>query len=185
MPNPLRVIVPGGIYHIWTHGSDERPLFVYDDDRRMFLALLANVVKAHDLTCIAWCQMTNHHHLVIQTPDESLPTALQELHGCYSCAFNRSHGRSAHLFRNRYGSRLIESDEDLLGACRYVAHNPCEAGMCRDPADWPWSSYRVSIGREPPPPFLADDAIGDALGGGEGWRDRYTRFVEGLPFAAL
>ena len=184
MPNALRIIVPGGIYHIWTHGSDERPLFLFDDDRRMFLALLGNVVRSHELTCIAWCLMSNHHHLVVQTPHEGLPSAFQELHGCYSRAFNKIHGRSAHLFRNRYGSRLVESDADLLGVCRYVAYNPVEAGLCREPADWPWSSYRASVGIDSPLPFLADDAIGDALGGGD-WRERYRRFVEALPFVAV
>lgn len=183
MARPPRVIVPDGIYHVWTRGSDRRLLFVLDADRRRFLARLEAALRTYQLACIAYCLMGNHYHVVVQTPDERLSRALQELHTGYSREFNQIHERSAHLFRNRFGARLVESDSDLLGVCRYLAYNPVEAGFCEEPVDWPWGSYRASVGVDPPPPFLVESPLRDAVGGGAGWRERYREFVESVEIA--
>lgn len=182
MPRPPRILVPDGIYHVYTRGSDRKPLFLFDWHRLLFLERLAKIFERHELGCIAYCLMGNHYHAIVKTPDARLSCALQQLHTQYSRDFNRSEGRSAHLFRQRFRSRLIEGDADLLGACAYLAHNPVEAGLCGNPGDWPWSSYRASAGYQPTPAFLTDDAVGDAIGGGSDWRARYRDFIERRPF---
>ena len=172
-----RVFIPNGIYHVASHGSDERPLFVYDADRRAFLERLAEVVARYELSCLSYCLMGNHYHQIVQTPDERLSAALKDLHGGYSREFNRTHSRRSHLFRNRFFAELIDDDAYLLQACRYVVLNPVRAGLCREPSDWPWSSYRSSAGIDPAPRFLSESLLRDACGGGENWRARYRDFV--------
>ena len=71
--------------------------------------------------------------------------------------FNHRHGRRGHLFEERYGSALLRSEEHLLSAARYIALNPVRAGLCHDPADWPWSSHRATAGFAPRPRFLVTD----------------------------
>jgi putative transposase len=122
--------------------------------------------------------MGNHYHLIVQTPDQRLSKAMQQLNRDYSRRFNTIHGRSAHLFRNRFMAQLIDSDPYLLMACRYVAHNPVRVGLCDVPSDWKWSSYRANVGIEKAPRFLDERLIGGMLGGGERWRDRYRELVE-------
>jgi REP element-mobilizing transposase RayT len=178
MPRLPRVFVPGGVYHVWSHGSDRRPLFVFDADREAFLKRLSSVVKEFELGCVAWCLMSNHYHVVIQTPDARLSRALQHLHGGYSRQFNRLYGRRAHLFRNRFGSRLVDGERDLLGTCRYLAYNPIEAGLCGAPSEWPWSSFGASAGLAPVPPLLEERLLREAFGDDPGWRARYRDFVE-------
>ena len=121
--------------------------------------------------------MGNHYHLLIQTREQGVSRAFQELNGGYSRHFNRSHGRSAHLFRNRFLAREIDDEAYLLTACRYVAHNPVRAGLCGDPADWPWSSHRATAGLDPTPAFLNDTLIREACGNQPNWRLRYRDFV--------
>ena len=89
MARPSRKYVPEGIYHIASHGSDRRPLFILDSDREAFLERLARTVERFELRCLAYCLMGNHYHLIVQTPDERLSLALKELHGGYSRQFNR------------------------------------------------------------------------------------------------
>jgi hypothetical protein len=73
---------------------------------------------------------------------------------------------------------LIGDDSYLLIACRYVAHNPVRAGLCREPSAWKWSSYRATVGIDPVQRFLDVRLLASALGGGDRWRDRYREFVE-------
>ena len=177
VPRSPRVFVADGIYHVASRGSDRQPLFLFDADRVAFLVRLAAVVERYELACLAYCLMGNHYHLLIQTRDGRVSGALQELNGGYSRHFNRVHGRSAHLFRNRFFARQIEDEAYLLTACRYLAQNPVRAGLCRDPAEWPWSSHRATAGLDPTPRFLSETLIRDACGGQRNWRLRYREFV--------
>ena len=139
---------------------------------------LAPLVERFELGCVAYCLMGNHYHLIVQTPDGRLSVALQQLNGGYSKHFNSVYGRSAHLFRNRFLAQLIDSEPYLLAACSYVAHNPVRAGLCREPAEWPWASYRASVGIDPVPAFLNESILRDLFGGDPSWRVRYRAFVE-------
>ncbi len=178
MTEPRGIFEPDGIYHVASRGSDRKPIFRCDGDRETFLDQLELTFVWFELPCLAYCLMTNHYHLIVQTPDQRLSKAMQQLNGGYSRRVNALHGRSAHLFRNRFMAQLIDSDSYLLTACRYVAHNPVRAGLCETPSEWKWSSYRASAGIWPTPRFLDERLLRDAIGGGDGWRRRYREFVE-------
>ena len=62
-----------------------------------------------------------------------------------------------HVFESRYGSRIVDGELDFEGALRYVIRNPAEAGLCRDPRDWEWSSYGEIVGSATPR-FIVDVA---------------------------
>ena len=102
----------------------------------------------------------------------------ERLHSWYSRLHNKARSRSAHLFRAHFFSRQIDSDLDLLGVCRYVARNPVEASLVRNPLDWRWSSARTSAGLERSRIPLDEEPLRAALGGGQGWRARYRDYVE-------
>jgi putative transposase len=125
--------------------------------------------------------MGYHYHLVVQTPDARLSLALKELNGGYSRQFNRLHGRSAHLIRAHSRAELVADEPYLLRVCRYLAWNPVRAGLCGEPSEWPWSSFRASAALAPSPCILNDALLGDARGSGARWRERYREFVEAEP----
>ena len=176
MPRPPRHF-GAGIYHIGSHGSDTRDLFVTDDDRRDFLAQLAFAVWPLGLDLLTYVLLSNHYHALVRTPDERLSKALQLLHGTYSRHHNRVHGRSAHLFRAHCFARLVTTNEDLLTVYRYLALNPVEAGLVRDPLDWPWGSARVHAGLETPAIPLDERTLQGALDDDPQWRRRYRRLI--------
>jgi hypothetical protein len=101
--------------------------------------------------------MTNHYHLLVETPDANLSRGMRQLNGVYTQHVNRTHDRVGHLFQGRYRAILVERDSYLLELARYVVLNPVRAGLVRAPGDWPWSSYRATAGEVPAPPFLATD----------------------------
>lgn len=176
MGRPRRAFVEG-IYHFGSHGSDTRQLFLSAEDRVSFLARLALVGERFDLRLIAYSLLGNHYHAVVATPGDCLSSALQQLHTWYSRRHNRRHGRTAHLFRAHPFARELTSDEDLLGACRYVALNPVEAGLCRDPFAWPWSSTAATAGLVPPALPLDPGPLRAALGDSADWQRRYRAFL--------
>jgi putative transposase len=177
MGRPPRAFVEG-IYHVGSHGSDTRDLFLTDDDRTTFLGRLALVLERFQLRLIDYVLLGNHHHLILATPGGRISSALQQLHGWYSRRHNSRRGRGAHLFRAHFFARELNSDEDLLVACRYLAHNPVAAGLCTDPLTWPWSSAAAHAGLAEPPIPLDPGPIRAALGDADDWRRRYRDFIE-------
>jgi hypothetical protein len=122
--------------------------------------------------------MTNHYHLLVETPNANLARGMRHLNGVYAQAFNRRYGRDGHLFQGRYGAILVQKDEHLLGAVRYILRNPLRAGMCERVEEWPWSSHAASVGTRPPG-FLAVDALLANLGENRTRaRARYRDLVE-------
>jgi putative transposase len=149
-----RQFVSGGIYHVWTRGSNRQPIFTFDSDRSDFLSCLERVVARTNVRCLAYCLMSNHYHLVLQTIDGELSRSMKALNGRYALRFNRRYRRDAHVFRNRFGVASQKSESQLLWTARYVVRNPVDAGLCGSPDQWLWSSYRASAGLDRAPPFL-------------------------------
>jgi len=90
-------------------GNNRRDVFFVDDDRRVFLDLLAEASKRFDLAVDGYCFMTNHIHLVV-TPEreDSLAGALKRTNQLYAQYVNRLHGRSGHLWQGRFYSCALD-----------------------------------------------------------------------------
>jgi REP element-mobilizing transposase RayT len=147
------------MYHLTARGSNKEPIYLNDIDHRMFGSLLGRFAQRQRWVVIAWVEMTNHYHLLVQVPYGGLSSGMQLLNGGYALRFNQRHDRSAHVFRNRFGATPIESEAHLLEAARYIVLNPVRAGLCKLPGDWPWSSYRACAGLDLAPPFLAESVL--------------------------
>lgn len=179
MARPLRLELSGGVYHVTSRGDGREDIYLSDADRQLWLAVFTEVCERFNWVCHAWCQMTNHYHLLIETPDANLSLGMRQLNGVYTQRFNRSHGRSGHVFQGRYKAILVERDSYLLELARYVVLNPLRAqGMIERLEDWPWSSYLATCGQTPAPVWLQTDWI---LGQFGTQRDQaivdYIRFV--------
>lgn len=154
MARPLRIEYPGAVYHVTSRGNERRPIFRSDRDRRTFLLFLSMAVKRFGWSVSAWVLMTNHFHLVIQTPEPNLSRGMQWLNGAYAGWFNHAHDRSGHLFQGRYHAFLIEKEAYFAEVLRYVVLNPVRANMVGRPEMYRWSSYRATAGKELSPDWF-------------------------------
>jgi putative transposase len=127
-----------GYFHVTTRGNNRMDVFRTVGDRRVFLALLDRIAREREWILHAWCLMTNHYHLVLETPQPDLSAGLQNLNGLYAQWFNAWHLRTNHLFGRRFWSKRILEDGQLLATADYVFHNPVRAGLCAEPSDWRW-----------------------------------------------
>jgi putative transposase len=125
--------------------------------------------------------MPNHYHLVVETPNADLSIGMHRLNGGYARTFNRRYALDGHLFERRFHSVAVESDWHLLELSRYLALNPVRGGVCRRPADWPWSSYRALAELAPAPPFLAVDKVLGYFGREGRARGAFRAFVNDAP----
>jgi putative transposase len=139
---PRRALPPVGVYHVTGRGVARTAIFLENDERRLFLRLLADEVERHGWRCHAFCLMSNHYHLIVATELWRLSDGMQRLNGIYAQAFNKRHRRSGHLFGERYRTWVVRNDRHLRAACRYVVYNPVRAGLCDRADDWPWSGLR-------------------------------------------
>jgi putative transposase len=168
----------GALQHATVRGNDRRPTYLCDDDRLLHLSVLERVTILYEWVVLAYCLMGNHAHFLIETPEPNLGAGMRLLNGLYARRFNREHGRIDHLYRNRYGSKLITSEEHLLECIRYIPLNPVRAGLVTDPADWPWSSYGATAGIVQAPSFLAvERVLGLFASNPTVARRRYAEFV--------
>lgn len=159
MSRPLRIEFPGALYHVTARGNRREAIYEDDGDRRLFLEVLGEVVENFNWLCHAYCLMTNHYHLVVETPDGNLAKGMRQLGGVYTQKLNRRHGRSGHVFQGRYTAILVDAGAYLLELARYVVLNPVRADMVGDPGKWKWSSHRAMTGKAKPPPWLATGAL--------------------------
>ncbi len=179
MSRPLRIEYAGAVYHVTSRGNERKPVFKDDHDREVFLNTLQHVNKRYNWNCHAYCLMTNHYHLLIETPEGNLSLGMRQLNGVYTQLFNKYHGRNGHLFQGRYKAILIQKDSHLLEVCRYVVLNPVRARMVDGPELWKWSSYLATAGQAKSHPCLTTDWVLGQFSGKRGKTEsEYRQFVK-------
>lgn len=157
MVRPLRIEFAGGLYHITSRGNRKEAIYLLDEDREKFLSVLGDVCTKYNWLCHSYCLMSNHYHLLIETPLSNLSKGMRYLNGVYTQKFNKTHNRVGHVLQGRYKSILVEKDSYLLELARYIVLNPVRAGMVQKAGEWPWSSYLATSGKVPVPSWLMVD----------------------------
>jgi putative transposase len=154
MTRPLRIEFPGAVYHVTSRGDRREAIYADDGDRAAFLTVLTTALQRCQATALAYCLMTNHYHLVLQTQEANLSLLMRHLNGVYTQTFNRRHGLTGHLFQGRFKAILVDSDAYLMTLCQYMELNPVRARMVESAEQWSWSSYLAHTGRAPTPDWL-------------------------------
>jgi len=147
MVRPLRIEYPGAWYHVMNRGRRGEQVFLEEADYKTFLELLMESVELWNLRIAAFCQMPNHYHLLVQTPDANLSRCMRHINGVYTQRFNRLHQFDGQLFRGRYKAIVVDADSYLLQLVRYIHRNPLRAGIVEDLSSYEWSSHRGYVSK--------------------------------------
>ncbi len=107
MARKLRVQYPEAIYHVMNRGDRREPIFTDDEDRHLFLQTLGEACDKTDFQVHCWCLMSNHFHLVIETPRANLVEGMKWLLGVYTSRFNHRQKEFGHLFSGRYKALML------------------------------------------------------------------------------
>jgi REP element-mobilizing transposase RayT len=175
MARKPRIHYPGAVYHVILRGNAGQPVFFDDRDRFRMYIFLQRAVEKFDCRIHAFCLMTNHIHLVIQTGTTPLSRIMQQISQRYTAWINHRQSRTGHVFQGRYKALLIDADSYLLELVRYVHLNPVRAGMFRQPEEYAWSSHRAFAEHENIP-WLTTEWVLSCLG--ESAADVLTRYEQ-------
>jgi putative transposase len=140
MGRPPREFHPNGIYHLTSHGIDDRPIVRDDIDRQQFCMRFRRIASSEGWVVYAACLMDTHHHLLIGPTLGRLSDGMKLLNGGHSRAFNERHGRRGALFESRFRDWTIRDERHFQAAVRYIEGNPVAAGLVESATDWPWST---------------------------------------------
>ena len=159
-----RVVLPGMPYHITHRGNHRGKVFFSDDDREVYLAMLAEGARRHGVEIRAWCLMTNHVHFVAVGREKlSFANGIGRTQMRYSRRINTGRGWTGHLWANRFHSSVLDGPH-LLAALKYVEQNPVRGGLVAQCQEYPWSSAAYHAGLRLHYPLVSpDDAFSDLV----------------------
>ncbi|MBI2213184.1 MAG: transposase [Acidobacteria bacterium] len=179
MARPLRLEHPGAIWHLTSRGNERRDIYRDHADRLEFLDILGQSVTLHRWIVYAWVLMSNHYHVLLETPHPTLSSGAKRLNEQYAQRFNARHSRQGHLFQGRFKSILVERESHLLELLRYIVLNPVRCGAVRYAGDYRWSSYLATAGLCAAPDWLAVTEVLAEFGSGSRTAnaERYRQFV--------
>lgn len=159
MSRPLRLEYPGAWYHVMNRGRRSEKIFFTDTDRETFLNVLQEAFELWNMRISAYCLMSNHYHLLVQTPDGNLSRCMRHVNGVYTQRFNRHNTKEGQLFRGRYKAVLVDEDSYLLEVLRYIHRNPLKAGIVKSLDNYPWSSHKGYLSHAKKWSWLQKDAL--------------------------
>ena len=156
MPRKPQIWFPGAKYHIYNRGNRKSTLFYDDEDRMKYLTTVAETKEKYPFYLNSYCLMTNHFHFNLETVQVPPGKIMHAINVNYAKYFNKKYDLTGHVFENRYNYEIIDSIEYELDLSKYIHLNPLKAGMVQRMEDYPWSSYRAYVLKEPNPLVTAD-----------------------------
>lgn len=148
MARLARLALPGLPHYLIQRGHNQQPVFLDDEDRRAYLAALAESAGAQQVRVLAFCLLDDQVHLLVEPAGADGPgRMLQSLGRRYGAAFNRRHGRSGTLWDGRFRATVLEPGAGLIEAMLCVEQAAQRAGRVAAALDWPWSSAAHHSGR--------------------------------------
>jgi REP element-mobilizing transposase RayT len=67
MARAWRIEYEGALYHVLSRGNEQRPIFIDNDDRLLFLETLGEMSERFEIDIFAYVLMDNHYHLLFRT----------------------------------------------------------------------------------------------------------------------
>lgn len=147
MARPLRLEFEGAFYHVTSRGNERGSVYFKEEDFEKFKCYLKGACEKFGIVLHAYVLMTNHYHLLIETPEANLGRVMHYINGAYTTYINIKKKRSGHLFQGRYKAIVVERDSYLLELSRYIHLNPVRAGMVDSPAAYTYSSYSAYLSK--------------------------------------
>ena len=145
MPRHVRIEYAGAMYHVMARGDRREEIVKDDEDRRTFLRTLGEGCKRSGFRVHAYVLMSNHYHLLLETPEANLSRGLGWLQNAYTRRINVRHRLWGHVFGGRYKSVVVEPGNCFWVLMDYIHLNPVRAGMVKESAgleSYPWSSVK-------------------------------------------
>ena len=143
MPRFPRSYIKTSFFHVITQGINKSYIFEKSEDIKYYIKSLYTLTEEQKIEIIAYCIMNNHAHILIKAEKiNELSKYMQRLNTKYARYYNKKYNRVGYVFRDRYKSEGIYSEEHLYNCIKYIYDNPVKAGICSKAEDYPYSNYK-------------------------------------------
>ena len=146
MARPLRIEYSGALYHVTARGNERKRIYFTRTDYGKFREYVESAQEKFGCLLHVYVFMTNHYHMIIETPKPNISKVMHFINGSYTTYINKKRDRSGHLFQGRYKAILVDRDNYLLELSRYIHLNPVRAHIVEKPEEFFNSSYASYIG---------------------------------------
>ncbi|MFA4971699.1 MAG: transposase [bacterium] len=128
--------------HVICRGNNGMRIFRNRLDFSRFKHTLSRYLKDVQIYVHHYVLMNTHCHFLAWCEETSaLAPLIKAVCVSYNYQYCKRYSYKGHLWHSRFRTVVIE-DEDQWAQCgRYIELNPVYAGACRDPRNYPWSSY--------------------------------------------
>lgn len=173
MARPYRLQAEDCFYHITSRGDDRKRIYHSEADYNKFLEYIQEAKKKYAFFLYAYCLMSNHYHLLLETTHANLSQIMHYINGSYTTYYNIKRNRCGHVFQGRYKSIVVDKDSYFQELSRYIHLNPVKAKIVKSPQEYRWTSYGGYVGKKDK--VLDQEQIKKCLGMSGG---QYRKFVE-------
>lgn len=173
MARQIRIEYENAFYHVFSRGNNKKDVFKTDIDNNKFLKIIGEAHDKYKILVHAYVLMKNHYHIIIETPQANLSSAMHYINAKYTSWFNHINNEVGHLFQGRYKAILVDKDEYLLPLSRYIHLNPVRANYVKNPQEYQWSSFKNLIGDYKSYKWLMQGFILNAIGS----KKKYENYV--------
>ena len=168
----------GAFYHVTARGNERRKIYFSEYDYQKFREYLGTAQDKYGYKLHCYVLMTNHYHILIETPNGNISKVMHYINGAYTNYLNRKRNRSGHLFQGRYKAILVDQDSYLLELSRYIHMNPVRANIVNKPEEYRNSSYKSFINRKKEDIVFRELILSMISKGKKDGLKHYKRFVE-------
>jgi putative transposase len=159
MPRKPRVIVSGGMYHVYCRFARGQRVFAEEAQCRSFLELVREACQRDEVVLLAWCLMPTHYHLVVRAGEIALSRTMRSVQGRFAQRYNRHKRVFGPLWQSRYKARLVDDAAFFQSVIAYVHLNPVVAKLVAEPGDYPWTSHHELLGKVREPIASVDETL--------------------------
>ena len=131
-----------GFFHVMVQGINKKYIFEKSVDKEEYLSLLLQYKNKFNIMLLAYCIMDNHAHILIYTDDIcEMSEYMRVVNSKFARDYNKAFNRVGYVFRDRFNSQYIDTDDYLLKCLNYIHMNPVVANIVKNPQEYKYSSY--------------------------------------------
>lgn len=129
-------------------GINKEYIFQKDEEKLKYINLLKKYSEKYLISIIAYCIMDNHVHLLLNANDSiKLSSFMKEINLRYAMYYNKKNNRVGYVFRNRFESKVMLTELQILRCIKYIHMNPVKANLVENESQYKFSSYNDYINK--------------------------------------
>jgi len=149
MPRQARDVAAGYIYHVLNRGNRKQTVFHSQKDYIDFFEFMKKAKEKFPIKIFAYCLMPNHYHFVLMPiQSDHLGKWIHWFTTVHAGKHHFYNQTSGHIWQGRFKNIFVQDDYHFDTVIKYTERNPVRAGLVNAPSNWPWSSYKESLGEK-------------------------------------